>query len=62
MYERLDRIVEALGCAIYSADVLTARYAAASLTELGDRIETALLAADREAHALVAGAIRNVGR
>ena len=60
--ERVTNVSALLTTAVRSGDVLTARYAAASLTELGDRIETALLAADRAAHALVAGAITNVSR
>jgi len=47
MTERLEHTVDVLRCALWSGDLLTARYAAASITELSDQIETALLAAGR---------------
>ena len=50
--ERLRHVVEVLGCAVGSGDLLTARYAAAEITCTGERIETALLAADTAARAL----------
>lgn len=50
-YRVLDT-VEVLDAAVCSGDTLTARYAAATLSELSDRIETALLAGERDAKAL----------
>ncbi len=44
-YRVLDT-VEVLDAAVCSGDTLTARYAAAVLSELADAIETALLACD----------------
>lgn len=49
---RLERGLEVLRSALRSQDMLTARYAAATVTELGDKIEVALLAIDRQAKAL----------
>jgi len=51
VYRALDT-VEALDAAVSSGDTLTARYAAATLSELADAIETALLAADAGGKAL----------
>lgn len=50
VYRALD-VLEVLDRAVVSGDLLTARYAAATLTELGDQIETALLALDHDAKA-----------
>lgn len=60
--ERLRHVVEVLGCAVGSGDMLTARYAAAEITCTGDRIETALLAADAAARALVRARVSAVAR
>jgi len=48
MTERAQDVLEVLDRAVCTGDRITARHAAATLTELGDRIETALLAADNE--------------
>lgn len=52
MIERAGGVLEIMASAVASSDLLTARYAAATITELGDRIETALLAIDRDAKAI----------
>lgn len=54
---RLEHALDVLRCSVYSGDTLTARYAAATITEASDRIETALLAVDRDAKALRVGAV-----
>lgn len=51
-YEHLANCAAALGAAIRSGDMLTARYAAASITEHSDSIETALLSIDHGARGL----------
>jgi hypothetical protein len=48
MTERVADVLEVLDRAVCTGDRLTARHAAASLSELADRIETALLAATNE--------------
>jgi len=50
-YRILD-VTAVLDAAVSSQDMLTARYAAATLTELADRIETALIALDPRSKAL----------
>jgi len=50
-YRVLDT-VEILDAAVSSGDSLIARYAAATLSDLADQIETALLAADCGGRAL----------
>jgi hypothetical protein len=47
MLTQLHNAVEVLDCAVRSGDGLSARYAAATITQLGDAIETALLTAAR---------------
>jgi len=49
MIERLADTTEVLEVAAQSGDWVTVRYAAATVTELGDRIEAALLAVDTAA-------------
>jgi hypothetical protein len=46
---RLEHALDVLRCAVYSRDWLTSRYAAATVTELGDKVETALLSIDAAA-------------
>lgn len=55
--ERLGHALDVLRCSVFSGDTLTARYAAASITELADKIETALLTLGRDAQAIRAGII-----
>lgn len=50
-YRVLD-VTATLDVAVSGGDMLTARYAAATLSELADRIETALIALDPRARAL----------
>lgn len=50
IYRVLDT-VEVLDCSVCSGDLLVARYAAATLAELADTIETALLTLDRAGRA-----------
>jgi len=45
-------VTAVLDASVCSQDLLTARYAAATLTELADRIETALIALDPRSKAL----------
>jgi len=52
MTERILDVTAVLDASVCSQDLLTARYAAATLTELTDRIETALIALDPRARAL----------
>jgi hypothetical protein len=47
MLDRLHNAVEVLSASLRSGDGLSARYAAATITCLGDMIETALLTATR---------------
>lgn len=49
---RLEHALDVLRCSVFSGDMLSARYAAATITEASDRIETALLSVDRAAKAL----------
>lgn len=46
---RLEHTLDVLRCAVYSRDWLTSRYAAATVTELGDQVEVALLSIDAAA-------------
>jgi len=52
MTERILDVTAVLDASVCSQDLLTARYAAATLTELADRIETALIALDPRSKAL----------
>lgn len=49
MVERVRDMVAVLSASVRSGDCLTASYAASTLTELGERIEVALIAARRPA-------------
>jgi len=55
--ERVRNAVAVLDSSLTTGDLLSARYAAATITERGDAIETALLALDREAKALRGGLV-----
>jgi hypothetical protein len=60
--EHLGNALEVLTCALASADLLSARYAAATITELSDRIETALLGAERATRVLAGQNITTASR